>query len=62
MLTARTGEIGFAAGASARFSHPSSVALQARRAGFHIILRIEMRARGIGRADGMHDGEMLRRS
>ena len=30
----------------------------AGRAGFHEILRVEMRARGIGRAGGVHDGEM----
>ena len=30
----------------------------AGRAGLHEILRVEMRARGIGRADGLHDGEL----
>ena len=33
--------------------------LQAGRAGLHVILRIEVRARGIGRAGGVHDREML---
>ena len=33
--------------------------LEAGRAGFHIVLRIEMGARGVGRTGGVHDGEMF---
>ena len=59
MAMARTGEIcSFAPAASARFSQPSAGGFETRSAGFHIILRIEMRARRIGRAGGVHDGEV----
>ena len=34
--------------------------LTAGRPGFHVVLRIEMRTRGIGRTRRVHDGEMLR--
>ena len=43
---------------SVRLSQPSSVALHAGRAGFHVILRIEVRARRVGRSGGVHDREM----
>ncbi len=33
-------------------------ALHARRARFHVVLRIEVRARGVGRAGGVHDGKV----
>src|ERR1700722_13355344 len=34
--------------------------MKARRTGLHVILRVEMRARGIGRAYGVHNGQMAR--
>ena len=43
---------------SARFIQPSCGGLQARRARFHVVLRIEVRARGIGRADRVHNRQV----
>ena len=48
--TARTGE-GLPGRGGQRAVHPAAGGgLQARRAGLHVVLRVEMRARGVGRA------------
>ena len=59
-LTARTGDGLPAAGGSARFIQPSCVAFRPGRAGLHVVLRVEVRARRIGRADRVDDRQVLR--
>src|SRR5262249_1414841 len=40
--------------------HPAILCrLHTWRAGLHVVLRVEVRARGVGRAGGVDDGEML---
>ena len=56
--TARTGE-SFAGGLGQRAVHPAAVGgLQPGRAGFHVVLRVEMRARGVGRAGRVDDRQV----
>ena len=45
-------------GGSARFIQPLGGGFQPRRARFHVVLRVEVRARGVGRAGGIHDGQV----
>ena len=60
MLTARTGD-SLPVSARQRPIQPAVVGrLAARRARFHIILRVEMRARRVGRAHGVHDRQLSR--
>ena len=58
-LTARKGDGGSGRGWE-RPIQPSVGAFKAGRAGLHVILRIEMRARGIGRAHGVDNRQMPR--
>ena len=57
--TARTGDTLPAALGSARFIQPSCVRLAAGRAGFHVVLRVEVRARRVGRTDRIDNRQML---
>ena len=60
MATARKGEASGSGSDLQRAIEPAVVGgLHAGRAGLHVILRIEMRARGIRRTRGVHDGQLL---
>ena len=60
IATARNGEA-FSSGTEATRAIEPAVfgGFDAGRAGLHEILRVEMRARGIGRAGGVNDGELV---
>ena len=61
MATARNGDApGRGVAWSPRASQPSGGALHAGRSRFHVVLRVEVRARGVGRAAGVDHGEPAR--